>query len=201
MTDDRSYPRCRWAAEPRGVVSLRHRGRLRWLAWGGGTCRGDYLVEAGGLPMRFVESAMAVVEQGLLGDRYQTGAGEWFYDPRLYDDVTLIATEALAAARVKQGVHLNRGASRRNVETRGVDLDALVGCLFRLGEVVLRGERPCEPCRYLDRVTGQSAKGALQGRGGLRATVVSGGRLRVGDLVDLKSAVLQVGQALAVANS
>ena len=64
-----------------------------------------------------------------------------------------------------------------------MDLDALVGHRFRVGEVELRGERPCEPCRYLDRVTGQPAKAALRGRGGLRATVLTGGRLRVGDLV------------------
>jgi MOSC domain-containing protein YiiM len=121
--------------------------------------------------------------QGLLGDRYQTGVGEWSYDPRLYDDVTLIAVEALAAARVERGVMLEAGASRRNLETRDVDLDALIGRLFRVGEVVLQGERPCEPCRYLDRITGQEAKAALQGRGGLRATVVTGGQLRVGDRV------------------
>ncbi len=144
---------------------------------------GLYLTEAGGLPVRAVASAVAAAGHGLLGDRYQTGAGEWSYDPRLYDDVTLIAVEALAAANTECGVRLGAGASRRNIETVGVDLDALIGGLFRVGEVVLRGERACEPCRYLDRVTGQAAKTALQGRGGLRATIVTGGRLQVGDLV------------------
>jgi MOSC domain-containing protein YiiM len=137
---------------------------------------------------------MAVAGQGLLGDRYQTGTGEWSYDPRLYDDVTLIAVEALTAARLEQDVHLAAGASRRNLETRGVDLDALIGRLFRVGEVVLYGERPCEPCRYLDRVTGQAARAALQGRGGLRATVVNGGQLRVGDVVDPQPDALQDAQ-------
>ncbi len=141
--------------------------------------------------MQAVESAVAVVGQGLLGDRYQTGAGAWSYDPRLYDDVTLIAVEALAAARAERGVELQAGASRRNVESSGVDLDALIGHLFRVGEVVLRGERPCEPCRYLDRVTGQAARAALQGRGGLRATIVTGGRLRVGSSVEPQPAVPQ----------
>lgn len=161
-----------------------------------GCVAGIYLVEAGGLPARAAGSATAVVGQGLLGDRYQTGAGEWSYDPRLCNDVTLIAVEALAAARTEQGVELEAGVSRRNVETRGVDLAALVGRLFRVGDVVLRGERPCEPCRYLDEVTGQSAKAALQGRGGLRATVVSGGQLRVGDVVEPQPAVQQYGQSL-----
>lgn len=156
-----------------------------------GHVAGIYVVESGGLPMRAVDSAVAVAGQGLLGDRYQTGSGEWSYDPRLYDDVTLIATEALAAARVERGVHLGAGRSRRNVETQGVDLDALVGCLFQVGEVVLRGERPCEPCRYLDRVTGQDAKAALLGRGGLRATVLTGGQLHVGDRIAVHTTVVQ----------
>lgn len=147
------------------------------------------MVESGSLPVRAVESALAVAGQGLLGDRYQTGSGEWSYDPRLCSDVTLIATETLTAARVERGVDLGAGTSRRNLETQGVDLDVLVGRLFQVGEVVLRGERPCEPCRYLDRVTGQQAKAALLGRGGLRATVVTGGQLQVGDAITVPSGV------------
>ncbi len=116
-----------------------------------------YLAEAGGLAMRSVQSAVAVAGQGLGGDRYQTGTGEWCYDRRLYDDITLIASEALDAAGAEHGVHLQGGGARRNLETRGVDLQALVGRTFQIGEVVLYGNRPCEPCRYLDRVTGQPA--------------------------------------------
>ncbi len=144
---------------------------------------GVYLAGAAGLAMRPVPSAVAVAGQGLVGDRYQTGTGEWCYDRRLYDDVTLIASEALDAAGAEHGVHLQGGAARRNVETRGVDLLALVGRTFQIGEVVLQGNRACEPCRYLDQVTGQPAKAALHGRGGLRATVVTGGQLGVGDSV------------------
>jgi len=142
-----------------------------------------YLAVAGGLAMRPVQAAVAVAGQGLVGDRYQTGTGEWCYDRRLYDDVTLIAVEALDAAGAENGVHLQRGAARRNLETRAVDLQALVGRHFHIGEVVLHGNRPCEPCRYLDRVTGQPAKAALRGRGGLRASVITGGAVRVGDSV------------------
>lgn len=148
-----------------------------------GEVMGIYVAAAGGQPMQRVQGVDAAVGEGLLGDRYRTGTGYWSYDSRLYDDVTLVAVEALAAAAAEHGVSLIGGASRRNVETRGVDLDALVGQPFRVGEVELRGERPCEPCRYLDGVTGQRARSALQGRGGLRATVVRGGRLHVGDQI------------------
>ncbi len=144
---------------------------------------GVYLAEAAGLALRSVQTAVAVAGQGLLGDRYQNGSGEWCYDRRLYDDVTLIATEALDAAGAEHGVHLQAGAARRNLETRGVDLQDLVGRHFQIGGVVLYGNRACEPCLYLDRVTGQPAKAALAGRGGLRATVITGGALHVGDSV------------------
>ena len=144
---------------------------------------GVYLAGAAGVAMRPVQSAVAVAGQGLVGDRYQTGTGQWCYDRRLYDDVTLIAAEALDAAGAEHGVHLQGGAARRNLETRGVDLQALVGRTFGIGEVVLRGNRACEPCRYLDQVTGQPAKAALNGRGGLRASVITGGAVRVGDPV------------------
>ncbi len=144
---------------------------------------GVYLAGAAGQAMRSVQAVVAVAGQGLVGDRYQAGTGQWCYDRRLYYDVTLIAAEALDAAGAEHRVHLHTGAARRNVETRGVDLEALVGRHFRIGEVVLRGNRACEPCRYLDRVTGQPAKAALAGRGGLRATVITGGAVRVGDPV------------------
>jgi len=155
---------------------------------------GVYLAGAAGLAMRSVQAAVAVAGQGLVGDRYQTGTGQWCYDRRLYDNVTLIAAEALDAAGAEHGVRLHTGAARRNVETRGVDLQALVGRQFRIGEVVLRGNRACEPCRYLDRVTGQPAKTALNGRGGLRATVITGGLLGVGDLVLARPATRPGGQ-------
>jgi MOSC domain-containing protein YiiM len=98
---------------------------------------GVYLAGAAGVAMRSVQAAVAVAGQGLVGDRHQTGTGEWCYDRRLYDDVTLIAAEALDAAGAEHGVHLQGGVARRNVETRGVDLQALVGRHFLIGGVVL----------------------------------------------------------------
>ncbi len=142
---------------------------------------------------------MAEAGQGLVGDRYQAGTGQWCYDRGLYDDVTLIATEALDAAGAEHGVHLQGGSARRNLETRGVDLQALVGRTFQIGEVVLQGNRRCEPCRYLDRVTGQPAKTALAGRGGLRATVITGGQLGVGDSVLAQPATGSAARTLLLA--
>ena len=75
--------------------------------------------------------------------------------------------------------------ARRNVVTRGVDLNALVGERFRIGDVECFGQRLCEPCAHLERLTAQAGKRgtlrALIHKGGLRADVVSDGTVRVGD--------------------
>jgi MOSC domain-containing protein YiiM len=73
--------------------------------------------------------------------------------------------------------------ARRNVVVRGVDVDALRGRRFRIGDVELVGRRRCEPCAHLERLTRPGVLRALVHRGGLRADIVAGGELRVGDEV------------------
>ena len=73
--------------------------------------------------------------------------------------------------------------SRRNVVVRGVDVDALRGRRFRIGAVECVGRRRCEPCAHLERLTRPGVLRALVHRGGLRADIVAGGELRVGDEV------------------
>jgi MOSC domain-containing protein YiiM len=65
----------------------------------------------------------------------------------------------------------------------GVALDALLGRRFRVGEVECLGQRRCEPCAHLQRLTRPGVLRALVHRGGLRADVVRGGEIRVGDAV------------------
>jgi len=149
----------------------------------GGIVTGVFLADAGGQPMRSVTTAEAIPGQGLTGDRYSSGLGEWSYDARLCNDMTLIATEVLAAIVAEGGPDLRSGLHRRNVETTGIDLISLIGGRFRIGAVALQGDRACDPCRYLDGVVGVSAMAALRERGGLRATILGTGVLRVGDPV------------------
>jgi len=71
-----------------------------------------------------------------------------------------------------------------------VRLDALIGREFRVGpDVVLRGERPCTPCTHLEQLTRPGAIKALWGRGGLRASIVRGGTIRVGDAIAMEEGV------------
>jgi MOSC domain-containing protein YiiM len=104
-------------------------------------------------------------------------------DGEYHDDLTLIAAEALEGLRADTGIELSHEASRRNVLTRGVDLNALVGRRFAVGEVECEGMELAEPCRKLARNTHDGVLRGLVHRGGLRAEIVAGGEIRVGDAV------------------
>ena len=90
-------------------------------------------------------------------------------------EVTLIAREAIAAANAAD-VTIGEGESRRNLVTEGVDLEALIGKQFAVGDVVLLGVRDCPPCAYLEELTGQAVRRGLRNRGGLRADIVRAAR-------------------------
>ena len=133
-------------------------------------------------PMRGVTEARAVPGRGLEGDRYFEGRGTFSGSPDA--ELTLVEAEALEALAAEHGLRLDPGEARRNVVTRGVDLNGLVGEEFRVGEVLLRGARPAEPCAHLARLVGEEVLPGLVHRGGLRAKIVTGGTLRAGDAVD-----------------
>ncbi|TFV92296.1 hypothetical protein E4P40_03215 [Blastococcus sp. CT_GayMR20] len=131
--------------------------------------------------MQLVDVAQAGAGRGLDGDRYAVGAGTFSSraQRRPGYDLTLIAAEVLdemAAA----GQTLDFAGTRRNVLTRGVDVNALVGRRFRIGDVVCEGRRLCEPCVHLDRLSGPGILRPLIHRGGLRADVLTDGEIRLG---------------------
>ena len=134
---------------------------------------------------RSVASAVAVAGRGLAGDRYHDGVGTWtdWRGITAGQALTLVEAEALEAAAEELGLEVTGAMARRNVVTRGVSLDALVGQRFRIGEVDCAGDRPCDPCRHLERLTAPGLLGALSGRGGLRADLLGSGTIRVGDAV------------------
>jgi MOSC domain-containing protein YiiM len=98
-------------------------------------------------------------------------------------DLTLIEAEALAGLRDDTGIELTHEESRRNVLTRGVRLNDLVGRRFRVGEVECEGVVLNEPCTHLERLTCPGVLAGLHQRGGLRANVLRGGTISVGDEV------------------
>jgi MOSC domain-containing protein YiiM len=145
-------------------------------------------------PIVSVPEARAVAGRGLEGDRYFLGTG--FYSPRPSHggrEVTLIETETLealfdgvvSAAGNTLGIKLDPGQSRRNIATVGVPLNHLVGRRFRVGAVLMRGTRLCEPCKHLEELTRPGVMGGLIHRGGLRAQILADGLIRVGDPIEL----------------
>ena len=123
-----------------------------------------------------VGSVTAVAGKGLEGNRYfDTGRPE--------QELTLIEAEQLEYALAEHGLEIDAAASGRNLLTRGVDLNALVGKRFRVGEAECRGIELCEPCTTLEARTAPGAIKALVHRAGLNAEILSGGELRPGDAV------------------
>ena len=125
----------------------------------------------------------AIAGQGLEGDRYFAGGGTFFDERKTGQDITLIEAEAIEALARVHGIQLGPGESRRNVMTRGIGLNDLVGRRFTVGEVECVGRRLCDPCSHLEGLTQPGVLKGLVNRGGLRADVVIGGRIAIGDAV------------------
>jgi hypothetical protein len=124
---------------------------------------------------------------GIDGDRYQDQTGTFSTNPRrVGQDITFVEAEALDELRAR-GVTLAPEQARRNVVTKGIDLDALIGKRFRVGEVICFGQRRCEPCAHLERLTEPGTLRGLVHRGGLRADIVQAGTITVGDTIHLDS--------------
>ena len=149
------------------------------------------IADGGGAPMRKVVEVEAIAGIWLRGDRYAQGTG--FYSARPTDpgarEVTLFEVEVLDWLRDEHGITLRPDEHRRNLTVRGVHVMDLLGQRFSVGEVVLEGVRDCPPCEHLEQLTGQAVLPRLVNRGGLRARVLVGGTLRVGDAISVQPRV------------
>ncbi len=142
------------------------------------------IAKAGGEPMQPLDEARAVAGRGLEGDRYFAKEGTFSDNPNTTGrEVTLIESEAIDALERDYGHKLSYGDARRNIVTRGLALNHLVGKEFTVGEVALRGVRLNEPCNHLAQLTDQKVKAGLVHRGGLRAEILNDGVIRVGDTI------------------
>jgi MOSC domain-containing protein YiiM len=147
---------------------------------GDGTVVGLFTAPTAGAPCLEHGHRRVEVGRGLDGDRYATGDGTFSQAGRHGQDVTLIEAENLEHL-AGQGVTLSPADARRNVVTRGVRLEGLVGRCFAIGDVVLHGARLAEPCAHLQRLTRPGVLRGLVHRGGIRADVLAGGELHLGD--------------------
>jgi MOSC domain-containing protein YiiM len=136
--------------------------------------------EHGELPAP-VERVQAHAGRGLEGNRYYWADG----DAPSGCAVTLIAAEAMEAVASEGEVSVDPAATRRNVLTRGIDVNGLVGRRFRIGDVECEGVELCEPCSHLESMTEPGVIKAFVHRAGLNADILNDGEIRVGDSVAL----------------
>jgi MOSC domain-containing protein YiiM len=129
--------------------------------------------------VRSVGSIEAVAGRGLAGDRNHRKPG----DESPGRDLTLVEAENLEALARDEGIVLAPGESRRNVTTRGIRLNDLVGKEFWVGGVRARAVKLCEPCDYLQEMVGKPILKPLTHRAGIRADLLSGGTISVGDAI------------------
>jgi MOSC domain-containing protein YiiM len=148
-----------------------------------GTVVSIHIAPAAEAATHAVDAAHVVAGQGIEGDRYfrESGGGTFHEAEKHGQDLTLIEEEAIAGLARDTGIELEPGEARRNVVTRGVSLNDLVGRRFTVGEVEAVGNRLCDPCSHLQRITQPGVLKGLANRGGLRADVVRGGRIAPGD--------------------
>ena len=141
-----------------------------------------YLHGPKGAELSSVQEVTAIPGRGLQGDRlFRSEAGKLNPDQEL----TLIESELIDAVAKETGLRLRPSQTRRQIITSGVRLNDLVGRDFKIGEVLVRGHRFCQPCEHLESLTQPGIMAAYHDRGGLRAQIITGGTIRVGDVIQV----------------
>ena len=145
-----------------------------------GTLLSIHIATAGGAPMQSLNEARLIEGVGIEGDRYATGKGHYSSMPDIRE-VTLIDEETLTALKRDHNIELLPEEHRRNLTTRNVPLNHLVGKRFSVGSVILEGGRLNVPCKYLDSLLGKKVYVPLLNRSGLNCRIIRGEVIRVGD--------------------
>ena len=145
-----------------------------------------YITVSAGETMQPQEQVIAHAGRGLEGDRYLLGRG--YYSQREYPreggrHLTLIEAEVLDDLQREHNITLPPNESRRNLVTRGIALNDLLDREFTIGSIRCEGVGLCEPCVYLEELTGKPVLKPLVHRGGLRAKILSSGTISLGDEV------------------
>lgn len=135
-------------------------------------------------PMEARVSATLIAGIGIQGDRYAKGVDTGTYSAQPdVREITLIEAETLEALARDHDINLSPQEHRRNLTTRDVPLNHLVGCRFYVGEVLLEGGRLNYPCRYIDMITKKTICDLLEHRSGLNCRILQGGVIRPGDQI------------------
>jgi MOSC domain-containing protein YiiM len=157
-----------------------------------GVVEAIFIAERSGQPMQPVTEVVGEAGRGLLGDRHSRPDLDTTLEPSCgpsapahheVQDLSLVEAEVLDALRDEHGIDLAGAETRRNLVTRGIRLNHLVGRQFLIGEMLCEGVELCEPCVSIQRQTGKPVLRPLVHRGGLYARIVTGGIVRLGDTI------------------
>ena len=122
-----------------------------------------------------------IAGKGIDGDRYMLGTGTYSKKPEPGRQLTIIESEELEAL-IKIGLHCTSNQSRRNIISRGISLNNLVGKKIMVGEVKLMVHRLCQPCTYLEKKLKQPGlKDALWDKGGVKCEILTDGNIKPND--------------------
>lgn len=146
-----------------------------------GKVEGIYIAHQRGEPTYAITQAHAVPGMGIEGDRYFGRSDIPSRHGKPAREITLVAMEAIESLQQDDGIQIAPGETRRNIITRGIELNELVDRLFYVGNVQLKGIRLCEPCQYLADRTDPRVLSSMTNRGGLRAEIITEGIIHVND--------------------
>ena len=143
-----------------------------------------FMVDRMSAPMKQVEQFIALAGRGIEGDRYFLGTGTYSKKPEPGRQVTLIESEVLEALKDRFGITVKPEESRRNVLTRGIEINDLVGAEFLVGTVRLRAHRITQPCLYLEKLLDQPGLyKELWDNGGISCEILSDGVIKERDII------------------
>ena len=142
-----------------------------------------FIAHRKGEPTISMDQVNLVPGRGIEGDRYFQSAGNSDESVKPDRELTLIEIEAIEYMVEVDGLQITPDQTRRNIVTRGIAINDLVGCEFRIGNVQLRGICLCEPCKYLADRTDPRILQSMVHRGGLRVEVLSEGIIHVNDII------------------
>jgi MOSC domain-containing protein YiiM len=145
-----------------------------------------YIVPLGGQAMQPVKEVQAIAGCGLQGDRYCKRTGYWTGVDEC--EATFIQAEHLDEIAQTTQLRVHHGEHRRNIVTRGINLETLRGKQFQVGEAIFEYDRPRPPCSYIEGLTQPGMTRALVRRGGICVRVVRSGAIRVGDAIGVLEA-------------
>ena len=145
-----------------------------------------FIASDAGEPMVELSEANVIAGQGLAGDRYVSKTGTYSWGEGNGRQLTIMEAEVIHEINDGIGIPFLAEECRRNIVSRGLVLNPLVGMRIRIGrDALIDVTRLCHPCNYLQSLLGRPVLKPLTNKGGIRCDVFAGGVIRTGDAIEV----------------